>query len=90
MFLEFRRSAGNDGDISGVLGVHVDDLVGGGNFAFQKAVQWLRTELECGTWEQSRFRFRGRELSQEKIANPTRSLCRSLFKIWSPLLFPNM
>ena len=48
----------------GVLGVHVDDLVGGGNLAFQKAVQWLRTELEFGTWEQSRFRFRGRELSQ--------------------------
>ena len=49
----------------GVLGVHVDDLVGGGNLAFLKAVQWLRTELEFGTWEQSRFRFRGRELSQE-------------------------
>ena len=26
-------------DVSGVLGVHVDDLVGGGNLAFQKAVQ---------------------------------------------------
>ena len=32
---------------------------------FRKAVQWLRTELEFGTWEQSRFRFRGRELCQE-------------------------
>ena len=52
-------------NVLGVLGVHVDDLVGGGNLAFQKAVQWLRTELEFGTWEQSRFRFRGRELSQE-------------------------
>ena len=48
-----------------MLGVHVDDLVGGGILAFQKAVQWLRTELEFGTWEQSRFRFRGRELCQE-------------------------
>ena len=47
------------------LEVHVDDLVGGGNLAFQKAVQWLRTELEFGTWDQSRFRFRGRDLSQE-------------------------
>ena len=52
-------------NVLGVLGVHVDDLVGGGNLAFQKAVQWLRTELEFGTWEQSRFRFRGPELSQE-------------------------
>ena len=33
----------------GVLGVHVGDLVGGGNLVLQKAVQWLRTELEFGT-----------------------------------------
>ena len=32
---------------------------------FSEAVQWLRTELEFGTWEQSRFRFRGRGLCQE-------------------------
>ena len=49
----------------GVLGVHIDDLVGGGNLTFQTAVQWLRTELEFETWEQSRFRFRGREQCQE-------------------------
>ena len=35
-------------NVQGVLGVHVE-LVGGGNLAFQKAVQWLRTELEFGT-----------------------------------------
>ena len=43
----------------------VDDLVGGGNMALQTVVQWLQTELEFGTWDQSRFRFRGRGLSQE-------------------------
>ena len=48
-----------------MLGVHVGDLVGGGNLVFQKVVQWLWTELEFGTWEQSRFRFRGRELCQD-------------------------
>ena len=48
-----------------MLGVHVDGLVGGRKITFQKAVQWLRTELEFVTWDQSRFRFRGRELSQE-------------------------
>ena len=52
-------------NVQGVLGVHVDDVVGGGNLVFQKAVKWLRTELEFGTWEQSRFRFRGRELCQD-------------------------
>ena len=52
-------------NVQGVLGVHVDDLVCGGNLVFQKAVQWRRTELEFGTWEQSRFRFRCRELCQD-------------------------
>ena len=52
-------------NVQSVLGVHVDDLVGGGNLAFQKAVQWHRTELEFGTWDRSRFRCRGRESSQE-------------------------
>ena len=42
-------------NVQGVLGVHVDHLLGGGNLAFQRAVQWLRTELEFGAWEQSRF-----------------------------------
>ena len=32
---------------------------------FKKAVQWLRTELEFGTWDQGRFRFRGWDSSQE-------------------------
>ena len=50
-------------NVQSVLGVHVDDLVGGGNLAFQKAVQLLRTKLEFATWEQSRFR--GRKLCQE-------------------------
>ena len=51
--------------VQGVLGVHVDDLIGGGNITLQKAVQWLWTELEFDPWEQSRLRFRGREPSQE-------------------------
>ena len=38
-------------NVQGVLGVHADDLIGGGSLTFQKAVQWLRTELEHGTWD---------------------------------------
>ena len=52
-------------NVQGVLGCHVDDLLGGRNLPFQKAEQWLRTELEFGTWQQSRLRFCGRELCQE-------------------------
>ena len=47
-----------------VLGGHVDDLLGGGNAKFQKAILWLRSELEFGAWGQMKFRFRGRELEQ--------------------------
>ena len=50
--------------IHGVLGVHVDDLLGGGDMKFRKAIEWLKKELEFGAWEQRKFRFRGRELEQ--------------------------
>ena len=49
-------------NVHGVLGVHVDDLVGGGNLTFQKSCAMVGTELESGTWDQSRFRFRAPEL----------------------------
>ena len=71
--------------------MHVDDLVGSGNLTFRKTAQWLRTEFEFGTWYQSRFRFRGRELSQEYNRKSNQDLrVEVLFKTWSPLLFPNM
>ena len=44
-------------NVQGVLGVHVDDLVGGGNVAFQKAVQWLRTELDLEPGSKVDFDF---------------------------------
>ena len=67
LFLKFRTDRWKrQRNVQGVLGVYVDDLVGGGNLAFQKAVQWLRTELEFGTWDQSRSRFRGREFEYNR------------------------
>ena len=75
-------------NVQGLLGVHVDDLVGGGN-PFQKAVQWLWTELEFGTRDQSRFRFRGRELSPE-YNRKSFNISMSKFQEWSPWLFPRM
>ena len=32
---------------------------------FQQAVSWLWSELEFAAWEQTRFRFRGREFQQD-------------------------
>ena len=51
--------------IEGFLGVHVADLFSGGNVTVQKAISWPRSDLLFGTWEQTRFRFRGSELEQE-------------------------
>ena len=39
-------------NVQGVLEVHVDDLVGGGNLVSHKAAQWLRSEVKFGTWDQ--------------------------------------
>ena len=50
--------------IHGILGVHVDDLIGGGDARWQQAVMKLRTSLEFGSWETSNFVFRGRHLQQ--------------------------
>ena len=63
-------------NVHGVLGVHVDGLVGGGNLAFQKS--------------KVDFDFVVESCVKNTIENPSRSPCRSLFKKWSPLLFPNM
>ena len=75
-------------NVQGVLGVHVDDLVGGGNLVFQKAVQWLRTELEFGTWEQSRFRFRGRELCQDYNRKPIKISMSKFVQELEPVAVP--
>ncbi len=34
------------GKVHGVRGVHVGDVIGGGNAKFQKAITWLKPELE--------------------------------------------
>ena len=71
-----------------MLGVHVDDLVGGGNLAFEKAVQWLRTELEFGTWKQGRLRFRGRELCQEYNRKSIKISMSKFVQEMEPVAFP--
>ena len=75
-------------NVQGVVGVHVDDLLGGGNLAFQKAVQWLQTELEFGTWDHSRFRFRGRELCQEYNRKPIKISMSKFVQKMEPVAVP--
>ena len=50
--------------IHGVLGVHVDDVIGGGNETFDRTMTTVRKEFDFGAWDVGNFRFKGRQISQ--------------------------
>ena len=54
-------SPGTDGqpEVHGVLGVHVDDGLGGGDAKFEKAVQKLRERFSFGSYDEGEFTFTG-------------------------------
>ena len=56
----FRKS----GQVHGALGVHADDMIGGGNEAFNRVMTAVRKELDFGTWDIGNFRFKGRQICQ--------------------------
>ena len=47
-----------------VLGVHVDDVIGGGNETFDRIMTAVRKEFDFGAWDVGNFRFKGRQMSQ--------------------------
>ena len=47
-----------------VLGVHVDDVIGGGNETFDRIMTAVRKEFDFGAWDVGNFRFKGRQISQ--------------------------
>ena len=50
--------------IHGVLGVHVDDVIGGGDETFDRIMTAVRKEFDFGAWDIGSFRFKGRPISQ--------------------------
>ena len=52
------------GKIHGVLGVHVDDVIGGGNETFDRIMTAVRKEFDFGAWDAGNFRCKGRQISQ--------------------------
>ena len=52
------------GKIHGVLGMHVDDVIGGGNETFDRIMTTVRKEFDFGAWDVGNFRFKGRQISQ--------------------------
>ena len=52
------------GKIHGVLGVHVDDVIGGGDEVFDRIMTAVRKEFDFGAWDVGNFWFKGRQISQ--------------------------
>ena len=52
------------GEIAGVLGIHVDDGIGGGNSLFAEKIQELEKKYPFGSHRTNAFTFTGIELSQ--------------------------
>ena len=52
------------GKIHGVLGVHVDDVIGGGNEIVDRIMTTVRKEFDFEAWDVGNFRFKGRQISQ--------------------------
>ena len=50
--------------IHGVLGVHVDDVIGGGDETFDRIMTALRKEFDFGALDVGNFRFKGRQILQ--------------------------
>ena len=50
--------------IHGVLGVHVDDVIGGAKEIFDRIMTTVRKEFDFGAWDVGNFRFKGRQISQ--------------------------
>ena len=51
------------GKIHGVLGVHVDDVEGGGDETFDRTTTTVRKEFDFEAWDVGNFRFKGRQIS---------------------------
>ena len=75
-------------NVQGVLGVHVDDLVGGGNLAFQKAVQWLGLNLNLEPGNKVDFDFVVENCVKSTIENPSRSPCQRFLQEMEPVAVP--
>ena len=47
-----------------MLGVHVDDVIGGGDETFDRIMTAVRKEFDFGALDIGIFRFKGRQISQ--------------------------
>ena len=67
LFVLPRKSSSNDQGpkIHGVLGIHVDDGIGGGDETFERAIKLLEKKYPFGSQRHKAFTFTGVQLRQE-------------------------
>jgi hypothetical protein len=70
-----KRQTPAQGAIVGILGVHVDDGIGGGNAKFQQVLQRLEAKFAFGSKKASAFTFTGIDVTQH--GDHSISLCQS-------------
>ena len=54
----------NERNNHGVLGVHVDDVIGGADETFGRIMTAVRKGFDIGTWDVGNFRYKGRQISK--------------------------
>lgn len=59
------RQTGEACQVHGVLGIHVDDGICGGDEAFEKAIDALEKKYPFGSKKQKNFVFAGIQVNQE-------------------------
>ena len=83
------KSSPKAGQIAGVLGIHVDDGIGGGNSLFAEKVQELEKKYPFGSHRTNAFTFTGIELTQHGDHSITLSQSAYIRKIPSIQIDPN-
>ena len=52
------------GSLAGILGVHVDDGIGGGNALYEQKIKELEKKIKFGSYKTNAFTFTGVEITQ--------------------------
>lgn len=52
------------GSLAGILGVHVDDGIGGGNALYEQKIKELEKKFKFGSYKANAFTFTGVEVTQ--------------------------
>ena len=77
------------GQLAGILGVHVDDGIGGGNAYYQSKIDQLETKFPFGSKKISNFTFTGVEINQQTNGNITMNQSAYVRKVKSIQIDPN-